>query len=76
MKLSKTQQELFDAIVAGEIVYYTGGIEPYCFRQKGMKKCTSTVFALEKKGLLERYNEKWNGHKYRAKSPPPPEQNK
>ena len=70
MKLSKTQQELYDAILSGVVVYYMpymgrfGG--DYYYRADNLKRCTSAARALGDKKLVERFDESWRGHKLRA----------
>jgi hypothetical protein len=66
MKLSKTQQELYDAMKAGVIVHYMpymGRFNPteYYFRSDNSKRVTSAANALKEKGLAEtvgKYNDK------------------
>lgn len=56
--LSKTQQELLDAMKAGVFVHYmpyAGNFNPrpYFFRSDTMKHCTAAAEALKKKGFAE-----------------------
>lgn len=77
-KLSPTQAELLEAMtVKGVIVYYMpymGRFRPnaYFFRSDTSKHCTAPAKALEKRGLVERFNvQKYNGHySLRAKAEP------
>ena len=60
MKLSKTQQELLDAMRAGKVVHYMRYMGrfnpvPYYFLSGSMKKCTAAAETLIKKGLAEHY---------------------
>lgn len=71
-KLSKTQQELYDAMKSGTSVYYMRFMgrfnpNPYYFRGDILKHCTAAARALEDKGLVERYDNDGVGHKLRAK---------
>ncbi len=72
MKLSKTQQELLDALRSGVILHYipyAGRFNPnaYYFRSDNMKRCTAAAEALIAKGFAEVYAKDWRGHKVRAK---------
>ncbi|CAN7773866.1 hypothetical protein LJR290_007678 [Variovorax sp. LjRoot290] len=55
MKLSKTQQELFDAMKAGVVVHmaWTRATGGYYFRADNMKNCTAAALALSKKGFAK-----------------------
>lgn len=76
VKLSKTQQELYDALNSGVICYfmpYRGRFNPnaYYFRKDNHKRCTAAAQALLEKGLAERFDtNKYNGdHKLRVATP-------
>ena len=74
MKLSKTQQELFDAMKAGVVVHYMpymGTFNPtaYYFRNDTNKRCTAAAKALLDHRIVEIYERDAAGHKLRAKSP-------
>lgn len=69
--LSKTQRELYVAMKAGAICHhmpYRGRFNPnaYYFRSDTMKRCTAAAEALLRRGLVERYDEDWRGHKLRV----------
>lgn len=71
MKISKTQQELLGAMQKGVVCFYMPyagrfNPNPYYFRSDTRKRCTAAAEALLKRKLVERYNEKWNGHQLRA----------
>lgn len=60
-KLSKTQQELYDALKAGVILHYMPyagrfNPNPYYFRHDNMKLCTAAAKALLERDLAEKYN--------------------
>jgi hypothetical protein len=67
MKLSKKQLELLDAIKAGTVVHFMGGLNAYYFRDDTHKTCTATVRVLERMDLLERFNDDWRGYSLRIK---------
>jgi len=74
MKLPKTEQELYDAMKAGAVVYYMpymGRFRPnaYYFRSDNHKRCTAVVKKLLSKDLVERYEQApFSGdHKIRIK---------
>lgn len=74
MKLSKTQQNLYDAMKHGVICHYMEYMgrfrpRPYYFRTDTHKHCTAAANALVKKGLVEKYNQyRYSGkHKLRIK---------
>lgn len=74
-KLSKTQQELYEAMRAGAICFYMpymGRFRPnaYYFRNDTNAHCSTAARALLKKGLVELFEkEKYSGsHKLRVKS--------
>lgn len=73
MKLSKTQQELYEAMQAGTICYfipYAGRFNrsAYYFRDGTHARCTAAARALLERGLIERFDEKFgDGHKLRIK---------
>lgn len=72
MKLSKTQQELLDAIASGVTVHfspYAGRFNPheYYWRDDTMKRCTAAASALVDKGFVDKVDVSWRGHKLRAK---------
>lgn len=74
--LSKTQRELYEAMLNGETVHYMpylGRFRPdsYYFRSNGCRRCTAAAVALLSKGYAERYDEDVRGHKLRAKTPTP-----
>lgn len=64
-KLSKAQQELFDAMGRGVKVHFMGGISSYYFRSDTMRSCSPTAYALLKTGLVEKFDEEWKGHQLR-----------
>lgn len=71
LRLPKTQQELYAAMKAGAICHhmsYRGSFNPtaYYFRSDTMKRCTAAAEALLKRGLIEKYDQDWRGHKLRA----------
>lgn len=73
MKLTERQQELLDAMKRGAVVHYMPyagrfNRSAYYFRNDTMKRCTAAAEALLKKGLAERYDQDWRGHKLRASS--------
>jgi hypothetical protein len=73
-KLSKTQQELLDAINGGVRVHYMpymGNFNPsaYYFRCDTFKRCTAPARALLEKGLVKKCNEDFRGHDLKAKEP-------
>jgi hypothetical protein len=58
IKLSKTQQELYDAMKSGVVVHYmpyAGRFNQtaYYFRTDTMKRCTAAAEALREKGLAQ-----------------------
>lgn len=72
--LSKTQQELYDAMCNGVVcrfMPYMGRFNPapYYFRNDTMKRCTAAVRGLIKRGMVERFDmDKFGGrHKVRVK---------
>ena len=65
MKLSKAQSELLAAMKAGVRVHYMTGIDAHASREDTGRACTSTIFALERCGLVEAYNESFRGCMYR-----------
>ena len=67
MTITKAQLNLLNAMSSGAIVYFMAGINAYYFRTDTMKNCTKTAQALEKKGLVEKYDQKWNGYALRIK---------
>jgi len=72
-KLSKTQQELLDAMKAGVTVGYmpyAGRLNPnaYYWRQDNFTRVTTAANALLEKGLVEAFNKSWRGHQLRIKS--------
>lgn len=69
MKLSKTQQELYDAMKRGVVCHFMSGLNCYYFRCDSMKRCTTTARALLKTGLIEKFDEnKYNAdHSLRIK---------
>jgi hypothetical protein len=78
MKISKTQQELYDAMKNGvKVSYmpYMGRFRPnaYYFRYDNNKRVTAAAEALLKRGLAEKYDKDWRGHMLRAKAEPQPE---
>lgn len=63
-------------MLKGAICYYQpymGRFNPsaYYFRNDTMKRCTAAAEALVKRGLVERFNEDWRGHRLRAKQTAP-----
>lgn len=79
MKLTAKQQELYDALKQGVVVHYMpymGRFNPsaYYYRHDTHQKVTVAADALVKKGLAERYDEDWRGHKLRVSSPCPARQ--
>ncbi len=74
MKLSKTQQELHEAMLRGVTCHYmpySGRFNPsaYYFRSDTMKKCSKAAAALLKLGLVERFNVDLRGCELRAIQP-------
>lgn len=72
MKLSKTQQELLDAMKSGvEVIYmpYMGRFNPqdYYFRADNHKRCTAAAKKLKALGLVEVFDKDWKGHRLRIK---------
>jgi len=73
MRLSKTQTELLEAMKTGVICWYMpymGRLNPtaYYYRSDTMKRCTAAARALLKKGLVEKKDRDWRGHKLVLKS--------
>lgn len=72
-KLSKTQQEVYDQLLAGEYCHYMRYMgrfnpTPYYFMHGTMRRCTAQVNALLEKGLAERFDvDRFGEHKVRAK---------
>lgn len=67
IKLSKTQQELYDAMKAGVVVHYmpyAGRFNPnaYYYRSDTFKHCTAAANALISKGLAKNEGV-WNREK-------------
>lgn len=75
-KLSKTQQELLDAMKGGVKVVYMHAIgswnpQAYYFRDDNYKPCTAAAKALLEKGFAEKCNQQHNGgHNLCAKEQP------
>jgi len=65
-KLSKTQQELLDAIKSNTQVFFMAGRNAYAFRGDTHKSCTKTVTILLEKGLVKKVGENWKGWRYEA----------
>lgn len=67
MKLSSAQQELYDAMKRGVtciFMKYSGrGLGNYYFRTDNHKRCTAQARALLDRGLVEKVNEDWRGHR-------------
>lgn len=69
MKLSKRQQDLFEAMQHGVIVYWMGCcLDSYYFRGDTGRSCTATALALLRRELVERYAVKWDGHRLKVKT--------
>ena len=66
MILSKAQHELLDAMRKGIRVHFLTGLHARYFRTDTMGGCTKTAEALERKKLVERFNEDWRGYTLRA----------
>lgn len=49
---------------------YSGRFNPnaYYFRDDTMKRCTAAAEALLKRGLVEKYDQDWRGHRLRVKA--------
>jgi hypothetical protein len=67
VKLSKTQQDLHDAMLKGvkcRYMPYMGTFNPnaYYYRNDTMKRCTAQARALLAKGLLKEMDRDWRGH--------------
>lgn len=71
-RLSKTQKELYEAMLRGVVCHYMRRFirEPYYFRSDNMKRCTSAVEALLKKGFVKKVDIEWRGHRVVAICPP------
>jgi hypothetical protein len=72
-KLSKTQQELLDAITGGTRVHYMPYMgnfneKAYYFRCDTLKRRTAAARALLEKGLVEKCNTDFRGHGLKAKA--------
>ena len=73
MKLTKTQQELLDAMRTGvKVSYmpYAGRLNPaaYYYRSDNHRKCTGAANSLKDKGLVEIVDKKFGGsHQLRLK---------
>lgn len=72
VKLSKSQQDLLDAMAAGVQVRFTpymGRFNPkdYYYRCDTQKKCTAAAQSLLEKGLVEKFEQTWRGHQLRIK---------
>lgn len=72
-RLSRTQQDLFEAMKSGvycKYMPYQGRFNPtaYYYRSDTMKRCTAAAEALLKKGLVEVKDKDWRGHKLVLKS--------
>lgn len=70
MKLPKSQQELLDAMQAGAVLNfmpYFGRFNPqeYYYRSDTHRRCTAPAKALLAKGLVERFDMNFRGHKLR-----------
>ncbi len=75
MKLSKTQQELLDAMKKGVMVSYMPYMGrfrpvPYYYRCDSMKRCTAAAQALKAKGYVEVFKEDFTGHYLRPVAAP------
>lgn len=57
MKLTRTQQELYDAMLAGHRCLWMTGLDAYYFRSDTYRRCTRTVEALLKMGLARKIKE-------------------
>ncbi len=51
MKLSRTQQELYDYMKSGGVVLYMSGINAYWFRADSFKHATAAARSLIAKGV-------------------------
>lgn len=67
MKLSKSQEELLDAMKRGVVVHGIFGIDSYYFRSDSFRRCTRPAEALIARGLIERFNDSWRGCTLRVK---------
>lgn len=65
-KLSKAQQALVDAMKGGARLHYMAGYDAYCWLTTPRQpRVTSTALALEGMGVIERYDVKANGAKFK-----------
>jgi hypothetical protein len=74
--LPKTQADLLNALQNGVVLHYMpymGTFNPsaYYFRDDNHQRCTAAAEALLRKGLAEKYDETWRGHRVRAKTMTP-----
>ena len=72
-KLSRTQQELLEAMRGGVVCHYmpySGRFNPtaYFYRSDNLKRCTAAAEALLKKGLVDEYDKSWRGSSLRIKA--------
>lgn len=67
-KLSAAQAELLESMRKGVAVHYLSGLDSYYFRSDTMRRCSSQVRALLKRGLVEEFDSTWRGAKVRIKS--------
>lgn len=73
--LPRTQADLLEALRKGVTLHYMpymGTFNPtaYYFRDDNHQRVTAAATALLNKGLAEKYEETWRGHRVRAKAPP------
>lgn len=73
--LPKTQAELLEALRSGVTLHYMpymGTFKPtaYYFRDDNRQRVTAAATALLSKGLAEKYDVTWRGHRVRAKALP------
>ena len=62
IKLTPAQQKIVDAIKAGNKLRYMSGLNAYCWlNTAGRPRVTSSAFALERMGIVERVNIKASG---------------
>jgi hypothetical protein len=65
IELSSSQRDLLIAMKGGVKVHFVSGWDAHAFRSDTMRRCTATIFALKRVGLVEEYKADWRGCVYR-----------